>query len=53
MFVEAHVYACKKKTMGDCVSLLFACVLWDQVCEFARAGSMWIPLPETLSERCV
>ena len=34
---ESHVYACKK-TMGDCVSLSCACVLWVHVCEFARAG---------------
>ena len=32
------MYACKEKTMDDCVSLLCACVLWDHVCEFPRAG---------------
>ena len=43
------MYACKKKTMGDCVSLLCP-VCWDHVCEFARVGQVRMCLPETLCE---
>ena len=35
--VRVIMYACKKKIMGDCVSLLCP-VCWDNVCEFARVG---------------
>ena len=36
--VRLIVYACKKKTMGDCVYLLCTYVLWGQLCGFPRMG---------------
>ena len=42
------VHACKKKTMGDCVSFVYVCVVGTMFAGLLGQVQLWMPLPETL-----